>query len=48
MGRLLRKKSTTGIYQVMVRGINKEPIFREEKDTRQYNNSENLHDILII
>lgn len=36
MGRLPRKKSTTGIYHVMVRGINKEPIFREEKDRSRY------------
>ena len=36
MGRQARKKSASGIYQVMVRGINKEPIFRVDEDRSRY------------
>lgn len=32
MARSLRKKSSTGIYHVMLRGINGQPIFDEEED----------------
>lgn len=38
MVRMARKKSSTGIYHVMVRGINKEPIFRANKDRADYLN----------
>jgi hypothetical protein len=32
MARQLRKKSGTGIYHVMVRGINRQDIFEDEED----------------
>lgn len=32
MPRQSRKKSSTGIYHVMLRGINKQDIFEEEED----------------
>jgi len=36
MSRQARKKSESGIYHVMVRGINKEPIFRAVEDRLRY------------
>lgn len=36
MGRSARKKSTSNIYHVMVRGVNKEPIFLDDKDRLRY------------
>ena len=35
MARQLRKKSGTGIYHVMVRGINRQDIFEDEEDYLQ-------------
>ena len=35
MARQLRKKSDTGIYHVMLRGINQQNIFEDEDDYRQ-------------
>lgn len=36
MARQARKRSATGIYHVMARGINKEPIFRSDSDRLRY------------
>ena len=36
MARQLRKKSGTGIYHVMVRGINRQDIFEDEEDYLQF------------
>jgi len=36
MPRRAREKSVTGVYHVMVRGINKQPIFKDETDCKQY------------
>ncbi len=36
MPRSARKKSSTGIYHVMVRGINKQQIFHDERDYSKY------------
>ena len=36
MGRTARKKSSTGIYHVIVRGVNREPIFYEDEDRFLY------------
>lgn len=36
LARQARKRSATGIYHVMVRGINKEPIFRANSDRLHY------------
>ena len=35
MARPIRKKSGTGIYHVMLRGINRQDIFEDEEDYRQ-------------
>jgi hypothetical protein len=35
MARQLRKKSETGIYHVMLRGINRQDIFEDEGDYQQ-------------
>jgi len=35
MARLIRKKSGTGIYHVMLRGINRRDIFEDEEDYMQ-------------
>ena len=34
MARQIRKKSGTGIYHVMLRGINRQDIFEDDDDTR--------------
>lgn len=36
MPRSARKKSETGIYHVMLRGINRQPIFEDEEDYRRF------------
>jgi putative transposase len=36
MARKARKKSKSGIYHIMMRGINKQLIFEDEKDKRKY------------
>ncbi|HAH97289.1 MAG TPA: transposase, partial [Firmicutes bacterium] len=36
MPRVARRLSSSGIYHVMVRGINKQDIFLEYQDYRQY------------
>lgn len=36
MPRKARKKSSTGIYHIMIRGINHQNIFEEEKDYRRF------------
>ena len=36
MPRLTRKKSNSGIYHVIVRGINRQDIFHEEEDYTKY------------
>jgi len=36
LGRTARKKSSTGIYHVIVRGVNREPIFYEDEDRFLY------------
>ena len=35
MARQIRKKSGTGIYHVMLRGINRQDIFEDERDYQQ-------------
>ena len=35
MARPIRKKSVTGIYHVMLRGINRQDIFEDDKDYLQ-------------
>jgi len=44
MSRQARKKSTTGIYHVMVRGINQQKIFHDDEDCHRY--LEILHRIM--
>lgn len=36
MARRARKKSASGVYHVMIRGINREPVFYENKDHLRY------------
>lgn len=39
MPRKARKKSTSGIYHIMLRGINKQDIFQDEDDKRKFINT---------
>lgn len=36
MSRSVRKKSSSGIYHVIVRGINRQDIFHEEEDLQRW------------
>ena len=36
MPRAARKKGSTGIYHIVIRGINKQPIFEDDEDNQKF------------
>ncbi len=46
MARQLRKKNGTGIYHVMVRGINRQDIFEDEEGLEKSRRNEELRTML--
>jgi len=36
MPRAARKKNSTGIYHIVLRGINKQPIFEDDEDNQKF------------
>lgn len=48
MARQLRKKSGTGIYHVMVRGINRQDIFEDEEGLEKSRRNEVLRTMLSL